>query len=284
VTEFAVITGLSGAGRSTAADVLEDQGWFVIDNLPVSLIPQAADLAPAAPSGDRRVAVVLGGSTDASELVQVIGRLRTEGSRVRVLFLDARTDVLIRRYETTRRRHPASAGALVGAAIEQERAELDALRAEADVVIDTSDLNVHQLSTRVAGIFGDDETPGMQVTLTSFGFKHGLPVDVDLVFDCRFLPNPHWVDELRPLDGRDERVKEHVLGSPLAEEFVARVDGLLEILLPAYRSEGKAYLTVAFGCTGGQHRSVAIAEELAHRLGAHGVVAGVAHRDVDRPA
>lgn len=282
MTDFAVITGLSGAGRSTAADVLEDQGWFVIDNLPVSLIADVADLAPRSDSGRQRVAVVVGGHTSPGELVAVVDGLRAAGDRVRMLYLDARSDVLIRRYESTRRRHPASAGELLGAAIEQERRELDAVRGSADIVIDTSELNVHQLSERVASIFGDDaDTPGMQVTLTSFGFKHGLPTDVDLVFDCRFLPNPHWVDELRPLTGRDPAVSDHVLASELAQGFVDRVEDLLEMLIPAYSSEGKAYLTVAFGCTGGRHRSVAIAEELARRLAEGGVEAGVAHRDTE---
>jgi RNase adapter protein RapZ len=281
VSEFAIITGLSGAGRSTAADVLEDQDWFVIDNMPVELMPKVAELALQDGSDIDRVAFVVGANSDASELETMLDGLRDAGSRVRVLFLDARSDVLIRRYESTRRRHPSSAGELLGAAIEQERRQLDPLRAMADVVVDTSDLNVHQLHDRVSELFLDaDSGPNMQVTVLSFGFKHGLPPDVDMVLDCRFLPNPHWEDELRPHTGRDEPVRDYVLGSELAGSFLDHVDGLLDLLLPAFVAEHKAYLTLAFGCTGGRHRSVAIAEEVAGRLRARGLTPGVAHRDV----
>ncbi|HEX2578458.1 MAG TPA: RNase adapter RapZ [Aquihabitans sp.] len=281
VTEFAVITGLSGAGRSTAADVLEDQGWFVIDNLPVELMPKVAELALQPSSEIARVAFVVGSNSDTADLARMLDDLRASGSRVRVLFLDARSDVLIRRYESTRRRHPASSGDLLGEAIEQERAGLDHMRALADVVVDTSDLNVHQLHDRVEELFAaDGEAPGMQVTVLSFGFKHGLPADVDMVLDCRFLPNPHWVDELRPQTGEDGPVRDYVLGSELAAGFLERVDALLDVLLPAFEDEGKAYLTVALGCTGGRHRSVAIAEELARRLRERGIEPGVSHRDL----
>jgi UPF0042 nucleotide-binding protein len=217
MNEYAIICGLSGAGRSTAADVLEDQGWFVIDNLPVALIPDVAGLVPVTTSGDSRVALVVGASSDPRELTAMLSDLRASGARVRTLFLDARTEVLVRRFESTRRRHPVSAGALLEAAIEREREGLQMVRAEADAIVDTSDLNVHELSRRVGDIFGDHaDTPGMQVTVTSFGYKHGMPVDVDLVFDCRFLPNPHWVEELRPLDGREPAVSGYVLSSDLA--------------------------------------------------------------------
>ncbi|QXC61715.1 RNase adapter RapZ [Aquihabitans sp. G128] len=281
MTDFAVITGLSGAGRSTAADVLEDQDWFVIDNMPVALMPKVGELALLPGSDISRVAFVVGSNSDTGELEAMLDDLRSSGSRVRVLFLDARSDVLIRRYESSRRRHPASAGALLGAAIEQERLALDHMRALSDVVVDTSDLNVHQLRERVEQLFADDDaTPGMQVTVLSFGFKHGLPADVDMVLDCRFLPNPHWVDDLRPQTGQDEPVRDYVLGSELAHGFLDRLDGLLDVLLPAYQAEGKAYLTLAFGCTGGRHRSVAIAEEVARRMEGRGLAPGVAHRDV----
>jgi UPF0042 nucleotide-binding protein len=191
---------------------------------------------------------------------------------------------LIRRYESTRRRHPASAGALLGAAIEEERNQLHPMREAADVIIDTSDLNVHQLRERVTDLFATDEhtSPGMQVSVLSFGYKHGLPVDVDLVFDCRFLPNPHWVEELRPLTGQQAPVRDYVLGSDLAQDFLDRLDSMLDVLLPAYKAEGKAYLTLAFGCTGGRHRSVAISEEVARRLRARGLEPGVSHRDVGK--
>jgi UPF0042 nucleotide-binding protein len=281
MTDFVVITGLSGAGRSTAADVLEDQGWFVIDNMPVSLMPKVAELALQPASVADRVAFVAGWNTAPGELLPMIDGLRSGGSTVRMIFLDAGTDVLIRRYESSRRRHPASTGELLSSAIEQERLLLEPLRAVADVVVDTSDLNVHQLRDRVLELFGDDHRgPGMQVTVTSFGFKHGVPSDVDVVLDCRFLPNPHWVDELRPQTGTDDAVRSYVLGSELAQQFLDRLDALLDVLLPAFADEGKAYLTVAFGCTGGRHRSVAISEEVARRLRERGLAPGVLHRDI----
>lgn len=284
MNEYAVISGLSGAGRSTAADVLEDRGWFVIDNLPVALIPDVAGLVPASEAGDTKVALVVGALSDPNELHQMLDDLRASGARVRTVFLDARTDVLVRRFESSRRRHPVSAGALLEAAIERERELLGAVRSEADAIIDTSDLNVHELWRKVGELFDDgtDET-SMQVTTMSFGYKHGIPTDVDIVLDCRFLPNPHWVEELRPLDGRNEAVSTHVLESDLAHEFVDGVSELLALLVPAYEAEGKAYLTIAFGCTGGRHRSVAIAEEMADRLRrSTGCRVGVSHRDVDK--
>lgn len=285
MTDFAVISGLSGAGRSTAADVLEDRGWFVIDNMPVELMPKVAELAMAPGSDIERVAFVVGSNSDPADLSQMLGDLRSAGSRVRVLFLDARSDVLIRRYESSRRRHPASAGALLGAAIEEERTLLDPMRELADVVVDTSDLNVHQLRARIEELFSDiGAASTMQVTVSSFGYKHGIPADVDMVLDCRFLPNPHWVDELRPLTGQDETVRDHVLGSDLAGAFLDGLDGLLDVLLPAFEAEGKAYLTLAFGCTGGRHRSVAISEEVARRLRERGLSLGVSHRDVAKGA
>jgi UPF0042 nucleotide-binding protein len=285
VTDFVVITGLSGAGRSTAADVLEDRGWFVIDNLPVSLMPKVLELA-AQPSAEiERVAFVAGWNTSATEIGPILDGIRASGARLRILFFDARTDVLIRRYESTRRRHPFSEGEQLEQAIEQERAQLEDMRAKADVVVDTSDLNVHQLRDRVSELIGDDEhATGMQVSVLSFGFKHGLPADVDMVLDCRFLPNPHWVDELRPLTGTEETVREYVLGSDLAQRFLAGLDGLLDVVMPAFEAEGKAYLSIAFGCTGGRHRSVAISEEVARRMRAHGVEPKVTHRDVGKSA
>ena len=283
MTEFVVITGLSGAGRSTAADVLEDRGWFVIDNLPVSLMPKVLELAGQPSSDIERVAFVAGWNTSATELGPIIAGIRSSGSRLRILFFDARTDVLIRRYESTRRRHPFSEGELLEQAIEQERAQLEDMRATADVVVDTSDLNVHQLRERVSELLGDDEAAaGMQVSVLSFGFKHGLPADVDMILDCRFLPNPHWVDELRPLQGTDPSVREYVLGSELAQDFLAALDGLLDVVLPAFEAEGKAYLSVAFGCTGGRHRSVAISEEVVGRMRARGLDPKVTHRDLGK--
>lgn len=281
MTDFVVITGMSGAGRSTAAGVFEDEGWFVIDNMPVALMPKVAELATQQASAIDRVAFVAGWNTDPAELTPMLDDLRASGATVRTLFLDAASDVLIRRYESTRRRHPVGAGEVLGAAIEQERLLLEPLRAAADVVVDTTELNVHQLRDRVLELFADEANGrGMQVTVTSFGFKHGLPADVDMVLDCRFLPNPHWVDELRPQTGVDAPVRDYVLGSDLAQGFLARLDDLLDVLVPAYQAEGKAYLTLAFGCTGGRHRSVAISEEVARRLSDRGLAPGVMHRDI----
>lgn len=285
MTEFAVITGLSGAGRTTAAAVLEDQGWFVIDNLPVALVPKVAELALQPGSGIDRVALAVGTSNDDEQLTGMFEELRRDGSRVRVLFLDARSEVLVRRYESTRRRHPVGVADMLGDAIEKERSRLDHLRSVADVVIDTSDLNVHELRARVEEIFDDEhEDLGMQVRVMSFGYKHGLPADVDLVLDCRLLPNPHWQEELRPFTGHDPDVRRFVIESNLAQDFLSRLEDLLAVALPAYESEGKAYLTVAFGCTGGRHRSVAITEEVAKRLRSHGLRPGVIHRDVTKGA
>ncbi|HKX70584.1 MAG TPA: RNase adapter RapZ, partial [Acidimicrobiales bacterium] len=229
--EFVVITGLSGAGRSLAADDLEDLGWFVIDNMPPELVPKVVELAQTPGSQVQRVALVVGTGAYQDEVLPMLGWLRSTGTRVRILFLDAATDALVRRYENTRRRHPLSGGESqehLTAAIERERELLDPVRAEADVVLDTSELNVHELRRRIQGLFaGDEAEPTMQTTVLSFGYKHGLPLDADLVFDCRFLPNPHWVDELRPLPGTEAAVRDYVLGQPDAQEFLDRVDGLL---------------------------------------------------------
>ena len=286
-----VITGLSGAGRSLAADDLEDLGWFVIDNLPPELVPKVVELAQTPGSQVQRVALVMGTGHYQDEILPTLAWLRSTGARVRVLFLEASTDTLVRRYESTRRRHPlrgddpevAERPDHLADAIERERLLLDPVKAEADVVVDTSELNVHELRRRMKTLFGGDDTePTMQTTVLSFGYKHGLPLDADLVFDCRFLPNPHWVDELRPLTGRDGQVRDYVLGQPAAGRFLDNLEVLLEQLLPAFVAEGKAYLTIALGCTGGRHRSVAIGEEVARRLRAHGERVGVLHRDIDK--
>jgi UPF0042 nucleotide-binding protein len=286
VGEFVVITGLSGAGRSLAADDLEDLGWFVIDNLPPELVPKVVELAQTPGSQVQRVALVVGTGHYQDEILPTLEWLRSTGARVRVLYLEASTDTLVRRYESSRRRHPLSgtdAPERLAPAIERERLLLEPVRDASDVVVDTSELNVHELRRRMHALFGDD-TPeaSMQTTLLSFGYKNGLPLDADLVFDCRFLPNPYWVDELRPLTGLDPAVREYVLGQDAAEGFLDNLLPLLEQLIPAYVAEGKAYLTIALGCTGGRHRSVAIAEEVAVRLRADGHRVGVIHRDVDK--
>ncbi len=282
MSDFVVITGLSGAGRSEVANDLEDLGWFVIDNLPTELIPKVAELTTAPGSTTPRVALVVGAGTYRDGLLPALNALRAAGGRVRQLFLDAATDVLVRRYESSRRRHPLlEPGEGLGQAIERERALLEPVKEDADVVVDTTGLNVHELRARITELFGDDHPDaGMRTRVMSFGYKHGLPLDVDLVIDCRFLPNPHWVEELRPQTGLHEQVRSYVLGQDAAHEFLERLDGLLGLLLPAYVAEGKSYLSMAFGCTGGRHRSVTIAEAVADLLRARGFTPTVLHRDV----
>src|SRR5262245_49435283 len=241
MAEFVVVTGLSGAGRSQAGDELEDLGWFVIDNLPPSLVPKVAELARGPTSAIDQVALVVGTGPYHSALMPALEELRGSGARVTLLYLEAATDVLVRRYEATRRRHPLAEGQSLAEAIEAERALLEPVRAEADLVIDTSDLNVHQLHDRMLELFGHLRgAGGLQVTVQSFGYKHGLPLDTDIVIDCRFLPNPHWVDALRPLSGLDEPVREYVLGQETTGPFLHRLDALLRLLVPAYVAEGKA--------------------------------------------
>jgi len=282
VSEFVLIAGLSGAGRTQAANTLEDLGWFVIDNLPPALVGKVAELARAPGSSIDKVALVLGTSAYVEEMQSAIGQLRASGDTVRLLFLDAADDVLVRRYENTRRRHPLDPDR-VSEGIQRERELLEDLKAEADLVIDTSDLNVHQLRDRIVKIFASGgRARGLQTNVVSFGYKHGIPLDVDLVLDCRFLPNPHWVDELRPLPGTDPAVRDYVMRQPETAEFLRRLDELLELLLPAYVREGKTYLSIAVGCTGGQHRSVVLAEEIARLLKRRGFSPSVHHRDLDK--
>jgi RNase adapter protein RapZ len=285
MSEFLIITGLSGAGRSTAADALEDLGWFVIDNLPPALIGKVSELVSRPGSETERMALVVGrGGTESyhEELVPALEQLKQTADRVRVLFLDASDEALVRRFEGTRRRHPLS-GEGVHESIARERDLLQPIKDRADVVIDTSDLNVHQLRDRLLELFtNEDPAASMQVTVVSFGYKHGIPLDVDTVLDCRFLPNPHWVDELRPLTGLDEPVHDYVMQQPETTEFLARLDDLFGLLLPAYVREGKSYLSIAVGCTGGHHRSVVLAEEIARRIQTLGFNPMVVHRDVNR--
>ncbi len=284
MSEFIVIAGLSGAGRSQAANHLEDLGWFVIDNLPPQLIPKVAELAAAPGSSYGQVVLVVGTGPGFHEVLPAIRQVRSGDTPVRILFLEASTDVLVRRYEGSRRRHPLGDELSLTEAIDQERRLLESVKAEADVVVDTSDLNVHQLRDRLVALFAADSHPSelMRTAVVSFGYKNGLPLDVDIVIDCRFLPNPHWIDELRPLSGLDDAVRDYVMSQPETAEFIARLDDLFELVLPAFVREGKSYLTVAFGCTGGRHRSVALAEAVADRLAAHGHRPSVAHRDIDK--
>ncbi|MCY3648419.1 MAG: RNase adapter RapZ [Acidimicrobiaceae bacterium] len=287
MSAFVVIAGMSGAGRSHAANNLEDLGWFVMDNLPPSLIPKVAELAGAPGAGIDRLALVVGTGRYHDEIVSTIDGLRSGISEMRILFLDAATDVLVRRYESTRRRHPFSeaggaSAATLAEAIDAERAALEPVRATADVVIDTSDLNIHQLRDRMAELFGVGEGQTMRITVLSFGYTHGIPLDVDIVIDCRFLPNPHYVDELRPLSGLDAKVAGYVMSQPVTGEFLERMESLLTLLVPQYVDEGKSYLTVAFGCTGGRHRSVAVTEHFAGVLAAMGHEPAVVHRDIEK--
>jgi RNase adapter protein RapZ len=284
VLDVTVITGMSGAGRSEAADVLEDLGFFVIDNLPPALIGKVAELARGGDRPHRYGLVVdVRSGSFIEDLGSALAELRATGVNTRVLFLDASDETLVRRFETTRRRHPLAVTDRVHEGIQKERALLGELKGEADVVLDTSELNVHELRERLVHIFSQDQASRqLQVSIVSFGFKHGLPLDVDNVFDCRFLPNPHWVEELRPLDGRDAAVRDYVLGREETQAFLDELRRLFELTLPAYEHEGKSYLSIAVGCTGGRHRSVAIAEALADLLGELGPRPQVRHRDVDR--
>jgi UPF0042 nucleotide-binding protein len=282
--DVTIISGMSGAGRSEAANVLEDLGFFVIDNMPPALIGKVAELARGGDRPSRYALVVdVRSGMFLDELGSALAELRASGASTRILFLDASDDVLVRRYEATRRRHPLSDTERVSDGIARERSLVEELKGEADIVVDTTGLNVHELRDRLHMIFADDsDATRLQVNVVTFGYKHGLPLDVDMVFDCRFLPNPHWVERLRPKTGCDADVREYVLRQPLAVPFVDEIDGLLEMLLPAFEREGKSYLSIGIGCTGGRHRSVVIGDDLAQRLRRHGVRTAVRHRDIDR--
>jgi UPF0042 nucleotide-binding protein len=283
--EYVVITGLSGGGRTEASRTFEDLGWFTIDNLPAALIPKVAELGNAPASASDKVALAVApGRDDDAELLPAVSALRAASDRVRVLFLDASTERLVQRYESARRRHPfAGEGGGISAAIEAERVALEGLKAEADVVIDTSDLNVHEFRSRVAELFADTApSAALSTRVMSFGYKHGLPRDVDIVLDCRFLPNPHWIDELRPKSGLDREVVDYVLDQPVARPFLVELERTLSLLVPAFVREGKSFLSIAFGCTGGRHRSVVMAEQAAAILRRHGLEPTVDHRDIDR--
>ncbi|HEU5034809.1 MAG TPA: RNase adapter RapZ [Mycobacteriales bacterium] len=284
VMDLVVITGLSGAGRSTAAKCLEDLGWFVVDNLPPSLLGTMVDLASRSQGSVDRVAVVVDvrsrGFT--SDVRAALGELDERGLRPRVVFLEAADDALVRRFESVRRPHPLQGDGRLVDGIDRERELLRDLRGEADLVIDTSVLNVHELRAKIAAAFAGPASTALHATVMSFGYKYGLPVDADIVVDCRLLPNPHWVPELRPLSGLDEPVRDYVFAQDGAGEFVDAYADLLRRYEAGYQREGKHFVTVAVGCTGGKHRSVAIAEELAGRLTADGVDVRVVHRDLGR--
>jgi RNase adapter protein RapZ len=284
-SDVLIITGMSGAGRTEVTKVLEDHDWFVIDNLPPSLLGKVVDLAFAPGSSVSRVALVadVRGRQFFDELLTTVRQLREGEGHVRVLFLEASDEVLVQRFEATRRRHPASGeGILEG--IHREREVMAELRGTADLVIDSSTTNVHQLRDRVVEVLGMQDQSPLQVTVESFGFKHGAPRDADVVLDVRFLPNPHWIDELRPYTGLDQPVRDYVFGQDLTAPYVTALESLLDASVPGYVREGKRYLTIAIGCTGGKHRSVALSEHVAAylRRTAPDLRIAVEHRDLGR--
>jgi UPF0042 nucleotide-binding protein len=281
---FLLITGLSGAGRSEAAHSLEDLGYFVVDNLPPALLPTMAELV-SRPGGPTRIAIVVDarGGVFFGELSKALDDLKQLRVDYRILFLEADDDDLVNRYEATRRRHPLAPADRVVEGIRKERLMMESLRGDADLLIDTSGLTPHGLRDRIRDAFSDaPPEQGLQVSITSFGFKFGTPRDADLVFDVRFLPNPHWIDDLRPLPGTDPRVRDYVRERDQSGSFMERLEALLEVVVPGYVAEGKSYLTVAIGCTGGRHRSVVVSEELGRYFVDRGIPVTVAHRDLGR--
>ena len=281
---FTLITGLSGAGRSEAAHSLEDLGFFVVDNLPPALLGKMAELV-SRPGGPTRVAIVVDarGGVFFGELSKALDELKEEQVDYRIVFLEAADEDLVNRYEATRRRHPLAPADRVVEGIRKERLMMETLRGDADLIIDTSGLNPHELRDRIREAFADaPPEAGLQVSVQSFGFKFGSPRDADLVFDVRFLPNPHWVDQLRPLPGTDPRVRDYVHEQEQYEPFMERLQALLDVVVPGYVAEGKSYLSVAVGCTGGRHRSVVVTEELGRFLRGRGMPVSVSHRDLER--
>lgn len=282
--EFLIVTGMSGAGRTTVANALEDLGWYVVDNLPPQILRPLLDLTDMGGTSLPKIAAVVDvrGRNLFDDFPGVTRALRSRGS-IRILFLDASDDVLVRRFEAVRRPQPLQGDGTLLDGIRIERSKLAPIREAADLVIDTSSLNIHQLATQVSELFSEEGAARHRVTLMSFGFKYGLPTDVDLVADMRFLPNPFWNEELRGLTGQDERVREYVLSREGAAEFLDAYAAALTPVLEGYQRENKSHSTVAIGCTGGKHRSVAMAEELARRLGAiPGVAVNLRHRDLGR--
>ena len=283
--ELLILTGMSGAGRSTVAHALEDLGWYVVDNLPPSLLPSLAEQSFESHASLAVVVDVRGGKFF-DDLVSALETLKISGTPYRLLYLDATDQSLVQRFESTRRPHPLQSTDRIVDGIERERVKLENIRAQADVVIDTSNLNVHQLEKRTTEIFAAGMLATLRINVLSFGYKYGIPVDADLVLDCRFIPNPHWVPELRPLNGLDAPVAERVLGSEGVAEFVRSYVAVVTQMIPGYFREGKKYVTIAIGCTGGKHRSVAIAEEIARQLNSESqqleVSAHATHRDVGR--
>lgn len=284
--ELLVVTGMSGAGRSTVAHALEDLGWYVVDNLPPALLPELAMQTKSSEIASLAVVVDVRGGKFFDALSHSLHTLKKSGISYRLLFLDATDQSLVQRFESTRRPHPLQAKDRIVDGIERERSKLEELRSGADVVIDTSNLNVHQLEKRIGEIFSAGMLDAIRINVLSFGYKYGIPVDADLVLDCRFIPNPHWIPELRPLTGLTEQVSSKVLNSEGVSDFVKSYVGVIRQMMPGYLREGKKYVTIAIGCTGGKHRSVAIAEEIAKQLSADKsaieISAHATHRDVGR--
>lgn len=282
--EMLIVTGMSGAGRSTVANALEDLGWYVVDNLPPQMLRPLVELVSRAGTNLPKIAAVVDirGRDFFSDFQETLQSLRS-GTQVGVIFLEARDDVLVRRFESVRRPHPLQGDGTLLDGISAERKRLGAVRESSDIVIDTSDLNIHQLATTITERFAAEDAAGVQVTIMSFGFKYGLPTDVDLVADTRFLPNPFWIPELRTHTGQDQEVIDFVLAQTGAREFVDRYAAALEPVLAGYQRENKRHATIAIGCTGGKHRSVAMASELASLIqNFPGVAVSVKHRDLGR--
>lgn len=284
--ELLILTGMSGAGRSTVAHALEDHGWYVVDNLPSALLPDLASHTIGSEFESVAVVVDVRGGEFFDELSTSLATLKTKKVPFRLLFLDASDQVLVARFESTRRPHPLQGEGRIVDGISRERAKIDELRGGADIVIDSSNLNVHQLEKRVAEIFSPGSLSAIRINVLSFGFKYGIPVDSDLLLDARFIPNPHWVPELRPLTGLDDQVFTAVTKSEGVEEFIRSYVSVLFQMIPGYLREGKRFVTLAIGCTGGKHRSVSIAREIARQLSEHSsdyeISAHATHRDVGR--
>lgn len=280
-----LITGISGSGRNTAASVLEEMGWYVADNLPPELIVRMVELSFGGESPVERLAIVtdVRSRAFAGSLEEVLDRLRATGRSPLVVFLDAEDDTIIARYDAVRRSHPLQDSETLSAGIDRERRMLSGIRASADVVVDTTTMSIHDLRRDLEQRFSDPTSQNQRVTIQSFGFKHGAPRDADLLVDVRFLPNPYWDPKLRPYRGIDKPVSDFVLEQEDAQRFLDLVEQMAQTVLPGYRREGKNYMTLAVGCTGGHHRSVAVAEALAVRLGEMpGVDVHTAHRDIEK--
>ena len=282
--ETLILTGMSGAGRSTVAHALEDLGWYVVDNLPPSLLSALVAKGTGPQGKELAVVVDVRGGEFFDELSQALAQLKTESLPYRLVFLDATDQALVQRFESTRRPHPLQREDRIVDGISREREKLEEIRSQSDVAIDTTNLNVHQLEKRVGEIFGKGAVNGVRINVLSFGYKYGIPVDADLLLDCRFIPNPHWNPELRPLTGLTKEVSSAVLGSDGVSEFVSNYVHLVHSMLTGYLREGKKFVTIAVGCTGGKHRSVAITAEIAKQLNEIGrdISAHPTHRDVGR--